>query len=267
MSALARWQAFLAQIEERHRSVRDEAWAAGRAFIASVAAGGDYLPLSHQLGAIRHRLQELERRITDTWHAKVDDAIADEGLGEAARVTARDQGDALAHGLDDQREELEIGLFAELARARYAAARAGARPLACGCGATWPAPDGFRLVELPCPRCGAIATYDPDPLMRSAGAIGTHPVAQERATGEWRAMRAAERAVRRVRPPAPLAVLQAYEAAQIAYWQVYLTARAYFEPELARDPALEIRRRMEPWYATSAEHEPAWVAAGRPRAV
>lgn len=264
MGALDRWEAFLGQIEGRHRAVRDETRAAGRAFIAAVAGGGDYLPLSHQLGAVRHRLQELENKITDTWHAQVDDAIAAEALGEAAREAARDRGDALRHQLDDLREELEIGLLAELARARFAAATAAARPITCACGAAFPPPVAFRIVQVTCPHCAAPHMHDPDELMRSAGAIGTHPVAQEAATAEWRAMRAAERALHRLRPPRPLAALQAHEAAQIAYWRTYLAARAYFEPELARDPTLELRRRMEPWYA-SAAHEDAWVAAGRPR--
>jgi hypothetical protein len=68
-----------------------------------------------------------------------------------------------------------------------------------------------------------------------------------------------------MRPPRPLAPVKAYELAQIAYWRTYLKARAWFEPELARDPAMEIRRRMQQWYESHAEFEEGWVAAGRPR--
>ena len=268
MSALIRWDGFLAQIEERHRAVRDEAQAAGHAFIASVASGGDYLPLSHQLGAVRARLQELETKIIDTWHAKVDDTITGEGHGEAARTAAYDQGDDLKHALDNLREELEINLMADLARARFAAATAALRPVVCGkCGASYAPPQSFRIVELPCGGCGAPLSYEPDELMRSAGAIGTHPIPHQGAVEEWRAMRAAERALHRVRPPRYVAIVQAYEAAQVAYWRKYLAARAYFEPELGRDLAMEVRRRMEQWYVYFAENEESWVAAGRPRAV
>jgi hypothetical protein len=224
MSALARWDAFLAQIEGRAAQVRGEAEASARAFIANVAGGGDFQPLSHQLMAVRSRLQELESMIADTWHAKVDDAIAAEGLGTAARDAAFAKGEALRHALDDLREELEPRIFAELARQRYAR----------GLGET-------------------------------AVAIGAHAIAQEAAIVEWRAMRAAERALHAVRPPRPLAVIKAYEQAQIAYWRRYLAVRAQFEPVLARDPSLEIRSRMEQWYVSSAEYEEAWVAAGRPR--
>lgn len=267
MSALARWDAFLAQIKGRHEQVRAEAGTAGRAFIATVAAGGDYQPLSHQLGAVKHRLHELEAKIMDTWHAQVDDAILDEGNSVEARDAACAKGVALGHVLEDARDDLEIALMAELARARYQAAQAALQPVACGgCGAQYQPPHSFRLVSFTC-GCGATVSYDPDELMRSAGAIGTHPVAQEAAAAEVAAMRAADRAARAARSPRPLHLLQAWESTQIAYWRRYLAARAWFEPELARDPALEVRKRMEQWYQLTAEHEEAWRAAGRPRQV
>jgi hypothetical protein len=217
MSALARWDAFLGQIEARAAQVRTEAETSARAFIAEVAHGGDYAPLSHQLMAVRNRLQDLETNITDTWHAKVDAAIAAEGLGEDTRWAAFGKGEALRHALDDLREELEPRIFAELAR------------------------------------------------VRGAAAIGAHAIAQEAVVAEWRAMRAAERALHAIRPPRPLAPIKAYESAQIAYWRAYLAVRSRYEPILARDPALEVRSRMEQWYVSTAEYEPAWVQAGRPR--
>jgi len=223
-AALTRWDAFLTQIEGRARQVRAEAEASAQSFIASVAGGGDYQPLSHQLMAVRSRLQELETMITDTWHAKVDDAISSEGLGIPARDAAFAKGEALRHALDDAREELEPRIFAELSRQRYARG-----------------------------------------LGESVVAMAAHHVAQEQAVYEWRAMRAALRALNAMRPPRTLAIVQAYEAAQITYWRKYLSVRAQFEPILARDPSLEIRSRMDQWYRSSAEFEEAWVAAGRPR--
>ncbi len=267
MSALARWDAFLAQIASRHEQVRNEAIAAGRAFIAEVSGGGDPLPLSHQLGAVKHRLQDLESKIMDTWHAQVDDAILEEGNPVPVRDAACAKGIALGHQLEDAREEMENSLFAELARARYQVATAALRPISCArCGAQVAPPQSFRLVEWQC-ACGAALRYDPDELMRSAGAIGTHPVSQESALAQWRAMRVADRNVRAARSPCPLPLLVAYEAAQIAYWRTYLAARAWFEPELGRDLEMEVRRRMEQWYQYSADQEEAWVRAGRPRAI
>jgi len=101
--------------------------------------------------------------------------------------------------------------------------------------------------------------------MRSVAAIGTHAIAQEAAVVQWRAMKAAERRVKDMRPPHSLDVVVAYERSQITYWRAYLGVRAQLEPTLSRDPALEIRSRMEQWYVYSAEFEEEWVAAGRPR--
>lgn len=266
MSALARWDAFLAQIEQRHREVRAEAEASARAAIAQVAAGGDYLPLSHQLMAVNSRLQELETKIIDTWHEKVEDAIFAEGHGVPERDRQYAKGAALKDTLDDAREELEPRILAELARQRWTHAQAQHRGAACGhCGAHVPAPLAFRAFEMPCPACGQRVLVEPSELLRSVAAVGTHAVAQEATTAEWRAMRTAERTMRASRPPYPIEAIKAYERAQISYWFKYLSVRAQFEPELARDPAMEVRSRMEQWYTMFAEHEASWVAAGRPR--
>jgi hypothetical protein len=266
MSALARWDAFLAQIDARHREVRDQAEAAARDFIASVAGGGDVTPLSHQLMGVRSRLQDLETKIIDTWQAKVDAAITDEA-GDLVRDRERRKGDALKHALDDAREELEPRIFAELARRRFACALGAARVAACAaCGQPLVAPIAFRPIELVCP-CGARVPFDPGELMRSVAAVGSHAISQEATISEWRAMRMAERAMHAIRPPRPLAAIVGYEWCQIAYWRSYIAVRARFEPELARDPEMEVRSRMHQWYVASAEFEPAWVAAGRPRLI
>lgn len=266
MSALARWDAFLAQIQQRHGEVITAAEAAARAFIASVAAGGDVTPLSHQLMAVEARLQALESNVTDTWHARVEDAIFADGLGVAERDAAFAKGQALVDRLDDAREELSPRLHAELARVRFDHALASTRDIHCRfCGAAGPRPLSFRAVVLRCPTCQAETVFDPGELMRSVAAVGAHALAQVVATNEWRAMRAADRRARRLRPPAPLAALVDSERSQISYWRRYLAARATFEPELARDPSLEIRARMEQWYVSHAEYEEEWVRAGRPR--
>ena len=266
MSALARWDGFLAQIEDRHKTVRAEAEGSARAFIASVAAGGDYLPLSHQLMAVNNRLQELETKIIDTWHEKVDDAITGEGHSTAERDRQYAKGQALKYALDDAREELEPRIFAELARQRWTHAQAQHQGAACTqCRAQIAAPVAFRAYEMPCPSCGQRTLVEPSELLRSVAAVGTHAVAQEATNAEWRAMRDAERAMRAYRPPYPIEAIKAYERAQIAYWFKYLSVRSQFEPELARDPSMEVRSRMEQWYTMFAEHEQSWVAAGRPR--
>ena len=260
--AIERWDGFLGQIRGRHEAVRAEAEAAARAFVASVAQGGDYLPLSHQLQAVNHRLRELETKIIDTWNAQVDDAMAAEGHD---RVRERAKGQALKDALDDLREEMEPRIFAELARQRFTWAQAQYRPPACTrCGQPLNAPPAFRAYQVAC-ACGAPNVVEPSEMLRSVAAVGTHAVAQEATNAEWRAMRHAERAMRAQRPPYSLESIKAYEVAQITYWFKYLSVRSQFEPELARDPAMEVRSRMEQWYTSFADHDATWVAAGRPR--
>ena len=264
--AVARWDAFLSQIASRHRSVQQEAEASARAFILSIAAGGESGPLSNQLMAVNSRLQELETMITDTWHAKVEDAIFEEGGTVADRDREWRKGEDVKHQLDDEREELEPRILAELARQRFAHALAAKKGVACtSCGTVLEPPLTFRALDLRC-RCGAATTFEPGELMRSVAAIGTHACAQEAVTPVWRELRKADRRLREQRPPKSIELIKAYEAAQIAYWREYLAIRSRFEPELARDPAKEIRSRMEQWYTMYAEYEENWVKAGRPRA-
>jgi hypothetical protein len=219
MSAVARWDAFLAQIANRHHVVIGEAEGVARTYIEDIHA--DVAPLSNALMAVRSRLQDLESKIVDTWHAKVDQVVVDEG-GDREREFAK--GIALQRALDDRREELEPRIFAAIAVRREAA----------GLGA-------------------------------SVAALGAHAVAQVAAVVEWRRMRAAEHALRDLRPPRPLGPIIAVEAAHLSYWRAYLTVRSRYEPILARDLAMEIRSRMEAWYTYHAEFEDEWVRAGRRR--
>jgi hypothetical protein len=267
MSALLRWDGFLAQLQQRAADIRAEAAAAMRQSIASVARGGDILPLSHQWSAINARLSELERRVDDTWHAKVLDALVEEGISSEEINHAIIKGRRIAHAMEDAGEELEHELFAELAHALYQNGVAATKPITCsGCRTQLMPPVAYRVIEIGC-ACGAKTIYTPNQLLMDAGATATHHVPQHACVVQWRAMQAAGQAVTEVRPPVPLQLLKAYEAAQITYWRAYFTQRATIEPLLGRDVAMEVRARLEPWYVSSAEFEEQWVAAGRPRAV
>jgi hypothetical protein len=209
---------------------------------------------------------ELETKIIDTWNEKVDDAITDEGNSTEERDRQRAKGQSLKEQLEDLREELEPRLFAELARQRFTQAQAQHQPATCQhCRAQIPAPPAFVSYEMACTACGQTTTVEPTELLRSVAAVGTHAVAQEATNAEWRMMKNAERAMRAYRPPYPIESIKANERAQITYWFKYISVRSQFEPILARDPAREVRDRMEQWYTMFAEHEESWRAAGRPR--
>jgi hypothetical protein len=259
---MERWDGFLGQIEARHREVREEAMQRGQALLAgdpSTAA------LAQMWSAVESRLMDLEARIMDTWHEKVCDAFYAEGIGEAGQTAALERAAALGFALEIGRQRLEQRLQADLARQLFARAQAAWRGCFCGqCGAELAVPLTSRAVHLPCARCGAATLFEPGEPLRLAAAAGAHALAQEAAEPQWLAMREAERQLRESRTPHPLALLKQYERAQIAYWWSYLGGRAQFEPELARDPAGEVRARMDAWYRGHAEFEEEWVRHGRP---
>jgi hypothetical protein len=263
MAAQARWDAFLAQIEARHTQVLADAEASARAQLPAFAVAGDPATLSNQLAPIAARLHELESTIIDTWHQKVSAAFDAEGLTAADNEVAYEKGDLLRYRLEGNRDQLEHRIFAELARLRHARMP----PVACTkCRGPIAVPLVFGEVELAC-TCGARQPFHPDSQLLQIAALAMHAIPQEAVVREWHAMRDADRAHRKVRPPKPLALIQAYEAAQIAYWRAYIAVRGRIEPVLARDPVLEVKKRMDQWYEWVVEHEEAWRAAGRPRMV
>ena len=265
MSAVDRWDAFLAQIEGRHRAVREEAVQQARAAVATLSSI-DTAPFSRGWSAVESRLQELERRIVDTWHEKVDDTFGAEGIDQTTRMAAFEKGDSLRFALENTREELQHHIFADVARELFTRAMANRKDRFCSeCGAQFELPICFRATDLACARCRTVTMFEPGELLRGVAAVGVHALSQEAALTEWQNMRQAERRAKAVRPPCPLGLLKDYERAQIAYWRKYIAARARLEPELGKDPALEVRSRMEIWYTSSAEYEQEWVRGGRPR--
>jgi hypothetical protein len=263
MSALQRWEGFLKQIADRHASVCQEARDGAKEALA--AADHDPTPVAHAWAAVTNRLIELERKIIDTWNEKVDDTFEAEGFDPKRRAAEREKGATLAWELENQRQAVEMGVFAWGAREMHAKALAQQPERNCPhCGAPLNVPVSYRSLNLTCAHCRTVVTFEPGALARIAVAFGAHALAWEAAQAEWLGMRTTERRVRDTRPPVPLALLKDHERAQIAYWFKYMKARAHFEPEL-RDVAYEVRCRMEHWYTMSAEHEEEWVRAGRPK--
>lgn len=265
MRAVERWQSFLKQIEERHKLVRDEAVAGARE--AFPEGGYDPTPISIAWAGVNDCLLELERRIIDTWHEKVEDVFEAEGYKRPELDVERRKGEVLAYELENARQSAEMHLLAGLAREIHQRALATQKERQCPtCGATLDVPLSYRAVNLRCAHCSSVSTFEPGMLARSAVAFGAHPIAWVTSEREWHLMRQAERRVHDQRPPVPLALLKDYERAQITYWFSYFKTKSQFEPEL-HDVAREVRARMAWWYDSHAEHEEEWLAAGRPREV
>ena len=259
MEDLERWEAFLAQIESRHQQVRQAAYGAAAGLFAAVSTPEDLVLISNVWSPASHRLQELENRIQDTWREKVSDLVRDAQLREEAWESGQD----LQFSLENAREETEQGIYADLAR--HLLNRAPSGCTCQGCGAPIETPLCFIATELTCGRCGVQTVYEPGPLLRTVSVVGPHATAWQAAQLQWLIMRKAERRVRGTRSPCPLALIKDHERAQIDYWWTYIQSRGRMEPILARDPAKEVRARMDHWYALWAEGQEEWVKAGRPR--
>jgi hypothetical protein len=250
------------QIAERHALLCEEA--KREAAQGLVASGYDPIPIAHAWGAVQSRLIDLERRIIDTWHEKVDATYESEGIDNAVRTGDREKGAELAYELENAREACDKSILADAARTMVARALSTQKERLCPtCGAPLDVPLTYRSVNLTCRACGAVSTFEPGTLMRNVLASGSHALAWQAAHAEWLAMRGADRRARAYRSPTPLAALQDCERAHIAYWWKYSVARAALEPERG-DIRREVQARMDPWYQ-QAEHESQWRDAGRPR--
>jgi hypothetical protein len=262
--AIDRWQGFLTQIHDRHKLVREEASVGARDALRE--SGYDVTPIGVAWMGVNDRLLELEKRIIDTWHEKVESAFEAEGYQRPALDAERRKGEDLAFALENARQSVEMHVYAEGAREIHTRSLATQRERNCPtCTAPFEVPVVYRALNLRCAHCGAVSTFEPGTLARTAIAFGAHAFSWVSAEREWYAMRDAERRVRDQRPPVALALLKAYEAAQIAFWSKYFATKGQLEPEL-HDVAREVRSRLEWWYTASAEHEEEWRAAGRPRA-
>ena len=264
MQALQRWDGFLAQIRDRHAAIIAECDAAFGPILQQLTAGGDTGVISRQISLTNGRLRELEDRIESTFNEKVEAVFESEGASDAMRAAEYAKGRRQRWALEFARDAYEPTVLDRLFRMQYAHAQATQQPLVCAhCRNVMPLPLVGRTLPIRC-ACGGTTEYVPSALMKMASASGADAVAKVAAQAEWRQMVEAANIRVELRPPYSLEVIMHIERTQIAYYRAYWTVRGQFEPE-RNDVAREVRAIMEPWYVTSAEFEPAWVAAGRPR--
>jgi predicted RNA-binding Zn ribbon-like protein len=260
---IARWDKFLASIESRLQEVLTEA----RQGCAMLLQQSDLDPtaMSNAWTAMELRAKGLASKVADTWSDKVEPAFEDADAPANVVDAQREKGDALQGRIEVEVERTRIAVFAGAAREIWQRAVAEApRSLACTqCAAELPAPQTLAAVNVTCPYCQAVNTFEPGMRARMIEHFCAHPLSEEASWDAWLAMRDAEARLHAQREP-KLPDFKAYEAAQIAYWRRYLEARAAMLPHLA--PALEadLRGKLQHWYVR-VHHEKAWAEAGRPR--
>ncbi len=259
---IARWEAFLSNVRARFEQIMEESRQGCAALFEQ--SGGDPIPLSNAWAGMNARALTLGSKVTDTFEASVDPALEAAGASVDIIDRERERGLALVSWMDRERERVRVEIFAGVGRRMWEEGLAEQQgSFACSqCGAGLRVPRTVRAVNLTCPHCSAVVTFEPGMRLRYA-ANYVHNLVEQDVWPLWLAWQDAEDALRAARG-ASLAQIQAVEDAQIAYWRAYLEARARWLPERAADLEADLRGKMRQWYDT-IQHERAWVQAGRPR--
>jgi len=223
-----RWEGFLSKIVERQREILAEAEEGIGALIA--AHPEDPVPLGNALSGLRFRMEELYKKLDDTWEGQVSAKFAE--VSNAFEERGRDRGEDVKQTLTAEYEALAVRLSADFYRnlaPRAAAARE--KPAPCMmCGAPLPLPTRSEAVSITCPYCSAVNQVMPDraaSLYLGAG----HALAEEAALPLRHAVqRFRVEAHRRRRAsnwsPEPVDSLDHWVQLERAYWEKYAAVKA-----------------------------------------
>lgn len=262
---ITRWDTFLASIYERFTTVMSEA----QAGCAQLLVDNDYDTQAFGVawGAMENRAKQLGSKLSDTWDEKVspmfDEADAEPGIEARERVKLSQ----LLDRMEVETEGMRVRVFADAARAVWQRAVTEAPPhLACSqCGAPLQVPPTLSAVNVDCPHCRAVVTYEPGMRLRQIEHFCVHPLSEEASWQQWIAKHQAEKALHDSRGET-IELLKAFEHAQIEYWRAYLGARARMLPDKAAALEQDLRGKMQYWYDL-VDRSGAWIAAGRPKAL
>lgn len=258
---IERWSGFLAKIEGRFQELMHEA-TIGCAQLFE-ARDHDPVAMGNAWSAIEVRVKDLRSKISDTWHAQVDDALDQAPPG----VRVRERGEALEHRIDVGLEATRLRIFADAARKLWVRALEDRpRALQCTqCAAALPMPETIRAVNVTCGYCHTLVTWEPGTRLRMIEHFAVPILCDEAAWTCWLARREAERNRRGPRGD-DFANLRGHEQAEIAYHRAWLEARARMLPEHAAQLEADLRGKMAAFYQM-LDRERAWIEAGRPRSV
>ncbi len=257
-----RWEAFLGQIESRFDEIMRESI---EGCLALFEQTGETLTLGNAWTGMRMRALALRTKINDVWDEKVCDAFDDAGADGAREDAERRKGEDLYEHMEAEAERVEDHIYCEIAKRLEAKAKDEQASVSCTqCGSPFAVPFVYMATNVSCPACSAINTVEPGTAARMIEGF-SHHLSRQAAWKEFMAMRAAERHWRDSRNTT-LAILQAWEGAQIDYWTAHLKHRASMFPNREKDLDADLRGKMHQFYA-SIQNEKAWVNGGRPRRV
>lgn len=241
---IARWDAFLAKIEERYDQVMTEAYEGCLGLVEE--CDDDPGPMTIAWMAMNARAIDLEMKVSHTWSDKVSDLFYSAGIDGDPHFA---RGQALARKMERQREQTRVKLYADVARRIWGRAREHeVSEISCDqCAAPMPVPRTFQSINVACQHCGATNTFEPSPRVRAVTVHCVHPLCEEQCWDLWVAMKQAEDALNDARGEPPH-LKKAWEEAQIAYWRAYLEAQARMLPHKAATLDKDLDGKMAAFY-------------------
>lgn len=265
-AVIARWDGFLAKLQQRHADLMAEAVEGCQ--MLHLQANLDPSAMTNAWQAIEVRAKNLGSRIDDTWSDKVEEAFEDADASSAVEDRERAKGEALDDHLEVETQRTRVKIFADAARRMMEKARheQTTEHPCTQCGAALVIPEGTtRALNVTCAQCSSVVTYEPGTWARMIEGFCVHPLVEEAIWDHWIAVRDADNRRRSSRHET-LELIQAEETAQINHNLAFFRTRASMFPVFAGDENEYLQGRMRFFYDL-LEREKVWTAAGKPRQI
>ncbi len=237
---VAKWDGFLAKVEQRLQEIYVEAEAGMDQLITMHTT--DYGPIGAGFTALQTRFGGLSRKVSDTWD-KIDEMLdeindqkenrkdEDRDAFDLLRDQQRDKYEALNEKVDLGYQYLAIKKSADWARQLYPLSQAEIQQeKACTqCGAPFQQTVYHQAVNLTCPHCGSVNGCNPGIATAMYFGSGVHALAEEQCWAEQEAELKAQNTLDAWRHPTQVDLQSRLDAAQV-YWDKYYQVTKQLNP-------------------------------------
>jgi predicted RNA-binding Zn-ribbon protein involved in translation (DUF1610 family) len=182
-----RWDGFLGKIKDRYNEVIDMS----REPLKEMITGLEYdsIVLHNALQGIKNQsVFQLDKKINEAWE-KMENEADKLGINYGLMDTPREKSSKTSKWMWDEFERFSVKIFADAARQIEKNIRSvvdeNTINNCVSCAGQLPVEIwAFQAVNVICPNCGSVNTYEPDGRVRAMeGVIGAY--AQEHAVEEW----------------------------------------------------------------------------------
>lgn len=239
---IQRWDAFLQKIEERfHASLQQ---AEDMCMEQLEETDYDYYTVIRSWHGMKAQIEELIRKIQDTWTEKVEPemkVLGDFWMSESYKSSKYQ--DRLSEDLMHFQRMLEGKLSEKfynhvvvLADQDFGCSQCGAKIMI--------RKDLFKSHYVPCPFCMTVNTFEPETKYLQIGWNIVDNLAAYRSERQYAAMMEALEAIQRLRPPVQEELWTRYEQAYTEYYKTYFENRMALKSDAADRFEEDMRRKL-----------------------